>query len=69
MILYVHARECGGMTAESPVIGDNRTRILDGTSNVKNGPATVLVITETRSMPFSIANLNAASSVRRFESA
>jgi hypothetical protein len=36
---------------------------------VRKGPATVVVITETRSIPFSFANLNAASSVRRFDSA
>lgn len=52
-----------------PVIGDSRTLTLDGTLVVKNGPATVVVMTDTRSMPFSLANLNAASSVASFESA
>ena len=42
--------------------------MLVGTSKVRKGPATVVVITETRSIPFSFANLNAASSVRRFDS-
>jgi len=56
-------------TIKSPVSEDSRTLTLEGTLAVKNGPATVLVITETRSIPFSVANLNAASSVRSFESA
>jgi hypothetical protein len=47
---------------KSPVSGDSRTLTLEGTLAVKNGPATVLVITETISMSFSCANLNAASS-------
>lgn len=51
-----------------PVIGDNRTWMLDGTWEVINGPATVVVITDTRSIPFSTTNLKAASSVRSFES-
>lgn len=38
------------MIANSPVIGDKRTRMLEGTSKVSDGPATVLVITETRSI-------------------
>lgn len=53
--------------AKSPVIGDKRTRMLNGTSKVRNGPPTVVVITDTRSTPFSFANLNAASSDRSFE--
>ena len=52
-----------------PVIGDIRTLMLDGTAVVKNGPATVGVMIDTRSMPFSLANLNAASSDKSFESA
>jgi len=54
---------------KSPVNGDSRTLTLVSTLAVKKGPATVLVITDTRSMPFSFANWNAASSVRSFESA
>lgn len=54
---------------KSPVSGDSRTLTLAGTLAVKKGPATVVVMTETRSIPFSFANLNAASSVRSFESA
>lgn len=42
--------------------------MLDGTLEVRNGPATVAVITETRSMLFSFANLNAACSVNSLES-
>lgn len=41
--------------------------MLDGTLAVRNGPATVVVITETKSILFSFANLNAASSVRSLE--
>lgn len=41
--------------------------MLNGTSKVRNGPPTVVVITDTRSIPFSFANLNAASSDRSFE--
>ena len=43
--------------------------MLEGTLEVRNGPATVDVIIETMSIPFSLANLNADSSVRSFESA
>lgn len=43
--------------------------MLEGTLVVRKGPATVAVITETRSIPLSLANLNASSSVRSFESA
>ena len=56
------------MAEKSPVNGDKRTWILEGILEVRNGPATVAVITETRSIPFSMANLNADSSVRSFES-
>lgn len=52
-----------------PVIGDRRTLTLEGTEAVKKGPPTVVVMTDTRSMPFSCANLNATSSVKSFESA
>lgn len=41
---------------KSPVNGDSRTLTLVSTLAVKKGPATVLVITDTRSMPFSFAN-------------
>lgn len=41
--------------------------MLDGTLEVRNGPATVVVITETRSILFSFANLNAVSSDRSLE--
>jgi hypothetical protein len=51
-----------------PFIGDRSTRMLDGTLEVRNAPATVVVITEMRSIPLSFAYLNAASSVRRLES-
>lgn len=51
-----------------PVIGDKRTWMLEGTVGVRNGPATVGVIIETKSMPFSFANWNAASSVKTFTS-
>lgn len=54
---------------KSPVIGDKRSLTLDGAEAVKKGPATVVVITDTTSIPLSSANLNAASSVRSFESA
>jgi len=50
-----------------PVIGDNRTLMLDGTVEVRKGPATVVVITDTRLRPCSLANLNAASSVSSFD--
>lgn len=42
--------------AKEPVIGDKRTRMLTGTAGVRNGPATVGVITDIRWMPFSFAN-------------
>lgn len=42
--------------------------MLDGTVEVRNGPPTVVVVTETRSIPFSSANWKAASSVKSFES-
>lgn len=44
------------LSSVKPVIGDKRTRMLDGTVGVRNGPATVGVIVETKSMPFSFAN-------------
>lgn len=43
--------------------------MLEGTLGVRNGPATVAVVTETRSMPLWFAYWNAASSVRSLESA
>ena len=43
--------------------------MLEGRVVVRKGPATVVVIGETRSIPFSFANLNAASSVKRSERA
>lgn len=51
-----------------PVSGDKRSRMLEGIVVVRNGPATVVVIMETRSMPLSYANWNAAFSVKSFES-
>lgn len=45
-----------------PVTGDKRTQMLEGTFGVRNGPPTVVVITVTRSILFSSANLKAASS-------
>lgn len=42
--------------------------MLAGTVEVRNGPPTVVVTTDIRSMRFSSANLNAASSVKSFES-
>lgn len=53
---------------QTPVIGDKRTWRLDGREGVRNGPETVVVITETRSIPFSFAYLNASSSDTSFDS-
>lgn len=69
MLVYLFKLSVDGLIAKSPVIGDSRTLTLDGTEAVKKGPATVVVMIDTRSMPFSCANLNAASSVTSFESA
>lgn len=43
--------------------------MLEGIVVVRKGPATVVVINETRSIPFSLANVNAASSVKSLERA
>jgi hypothetical protein len=51
----------------SPVAGDRRSCTLVGTAGVRNGPATVGRTAETRWMPFSRANANAASSASRFD--
>lgn len=50
-----------------PVTGDKRTWRLEGTVGVKNEPATVGGIIETKSIPFSFANLKASSSVASFD--
>ena len=50
-----------------PVMGDSRSWMLVGTLGVRNGPATVGRMTDTRWRPFSRANLNAASSVSRLD--
>lgn len=42
--------------------------MLDGTVEVRNGPAIVGAMTDTRSILFCFANSNAASSVRSFDS-
>lgn len=51
----------------TPVIGDKRTWTLDGTNGVRNGPETVVVMTETRSIPLSFAYRNASSSDTSFD--
>lgn len=54
------------LSSAKPLIGDKRTWMLDGTVGVRNGPAIVGVIVETKSIPFSFANWNAASSDKTF---